>query len=392
MSSPIKVGVLTIGYGPYVSMGDDGLRGVKLALHQVGGVVAGRPIQLVTKFTDASPQRTLEMVEEVVLDDEVDFVIGPVSGNEGLALRNFARSRPDKVFLNGSAGAQEMTMHDPAPNFFSFSPTGQQVIAGLGNFAYQQLRHRKIVTIAEDYSFPYAQVGGFMVEFCRAGGSIIDKLWVPLGTSDYSAIIKAIPAEADAILVILGGTDAIEFIQQYEQSDQPKPMLGGLVTADQTVLSASDPNTGVLQGMISAGPTADDVDLPAWKQFVEQYHQLFKDGFHYPSFPGICYYLNCWAALLALEKTKGDARPAAFIPALSKLKFDSPVGQITLDRYRHVIMNNYITSIAQSREGILYRKQLQVVPNVSQTLGLSEADYLKLGWFTRDNPACGQFH
>lgn len=391
MSASIKIGILTIGYGPYSGMGEDGLRGVKIAVEGFSGLVAGRPIQLVVKSTDASPQRTLDMLEELILDDAVDLVIGPLSGNEGLATRNFANENPGKVFINGSAGAQEMTMHDGAPNFFSFSPNGVQMIAGLGHYAYHQLGLRRVVTIGEDYSFPYAQIGGFMAEFCTAGGEIIKKLWVPLGTDDYAPLIAQIPDEADAILVLLGGTDAIQFIRQYEASGKTKPMLGGTIAADQTVLSRSDPKTGVLQGMITCGPTADDYASKGWKTFVETYREMFPQALNYPSLFPALYYLNTHAALLALEHVKGDATPSALIPALTTLKFEGPMGAVALDRHRQAITTNFVATVARSNQGVLYRKQLQIATDVSQTLGMPEDKYLALGWFTRDNPTCAQF-
>ena len=62
--------------------------------------------------------------------------------------------------------------------------------------------------IAEDYSFPYTQVHGFMAEYCKAGGKVTHKAWVPLGTKDYSSVIAKLPHDVDAVCVVLGGADA----------------------------------------------------------------------------------------------------------------------------------------------------------------------------------------
>jgi branched-chain amino acid transport system substrate-binding protein len=37
------------------------------------------------------------------------------------------------------------------------------------------------VTVAADYSFGYTNFLGFAVDFCRAGGEIVERFWVPLG-------------------------------------------------------------------------------------------------------------------------------------------------------------------------------------------------------------------
>ena len=49
-------------------------------------------------------------------------------------------------------------------------------MAGLGDYAYNVKRYKTVVTIAEDYSFPYTQVFGFMAGFCKAGGHVPEEV------------------------------------------------------------------------------------------------------------------------------------------------------------------------------------------------------------------------
>ena len=67
---------------------------------------------------------------------------------------------------------------------------------------------------------------------------MVDKFWVPLGTKDYSSVVAKIPDDIDAVYVALGGADAVNFLTQYEQAGGNKPMIGGSITVDQTVLSS----------------------------------------------------------------------------------------------------------------------------------------------------------
>ncbi|XYH98450.1 hypothetical protein ACMHYB_01410 [Sorangium sp. So ce1128] len=39
-------------------------------------------------------------------------------------------------------------------------------------------------------------------------------------------------------------------------------------------------------------------------------------------------------------------------------------------------------------DGTLFTRLLKVIPEVNQTLGVPEEEYLKLGSFSRDNPSC----
>ena len=74
-------------------------------------------------------------------------------------------------------------------------------------------------------------------QLCK-GGHVVDKFWVPIGNKDFSSVIAAIPDDIDAIYVALGGADAVNFLTQYEQAGGDKPLIGGSITVDQTVLSS----------------------------------------------------------------------------------------------------------------------------------------------------------
>ena len=70
---------------------------------------------------------------------DADVMIGPLSGDESIAVANYAKQHPDKTFVDGSAGAQDTTLKVQAPNFFRFNGDGAQWNAGLGDIAYNKL-------------------------------------------------------------------------------------------------------------------------------------------------------------------------------------------------------------------------------------------------------------
>ncbi len=213
----IKIGLLATLLGPFKVMGEEGVRGATLALAEFGHEVGGVPVELVVEGTNAVPQTAVDSAYLLFARKNIDFLVGPLSGNEGLAIRDYAKTVPDRVFINGTAASQDITLRNPADNFFSFSMHGVQWMAGLGTYAYGKLGYRRVVTIGEDYSYPHAQVAGFMLEFCRAGGEIINKVWLPLGTTDFRPFLLALEGEIDAIFVALAGRDAVNFLEQYAQ-------------------------------------------------------------------------------------------------------------------------------------------------------------------------------
>src|SRR6202158_4095783 len=194
----IKVGLLATLEGPFTVLGQDGVRGAELALKEAGYKAGGKKIEVIKASSDASPDSAVKAARKLVEQDGVAILIGPLSGDEGLAVKDYAKTQPNVTFINGTSAAQDTTLRDPAPNFYRFTTDGAQWQAGLGEYAYATKGYKKIVTVAEDYSFPYTQVFGFMLGYCKAGGHVVDKFWVPIGNKDFSSIVASIPDGIDA--------------------------------------------------------------------------------------------------------------------------------------------------------------------------------------------------
>ena len=385
----IKIGVLATFEGAFAVLGDDSMRGAVMAIDDFGGKVGGKTIEIVKASSDGSPDSAVRAVRKLVEQDGVKVIVGPLSGDEGLAVKDYAKTKPDVTIVNGTSGAQDTTLRDPAPNFFRFSTDGAQWMAGLGEYAFKTKGYKRIATLAEDYSFPYTQVFGFMAPYCKAGGRVVKKFWVPIGTKDFSSVIAAMPDNIDAIYVVLGGSDSVNFLTQYQQAGGQAPLIGGSVTVDQTILGSKGKIHDVVVGTPSAGPIADNNDAPAWKKFVEQYKKL-PNAFPSPSLFAHGYYVNATALLTGLQKVNADVSDGGgkLRATLASLVLETPTGKVSLDKNRNAIADEFLTEVTKNSDGTLYNKLIKVVPQVNQTLGIPEAEFLALGKASRDNPSC----
>ena len=385
----LKIGVLATLEGPFAVPGQDSMRGADLALKQHKGMAGGKKIEFIKGSSNAQPDVAVNATRKLVEQDKVQIMIGPLSGSEGVAVKNYSKSQPGVTFINGSSGAQETTLVEPSPNFFRFNTDGAQWMVGLGDHALSK-GYKRMALISEDYSFPYSQVQGFMGGFCKAGGKMLSKVWVPLGTKDYAAAIAQIPSDVDALLVVLGGSDAVNFLTQYEQSGGDKPMIGGSITVDQTVLGYKGKRRESIVGTASAGPIADSIDTPEWKAFVDDYKASFKDALPSPSLFAFLYYVNTKAALDALDAVKGDLSDnhAKYRAALANLTLKTPVGDYKLDANRNAIGPTFITEVAKGPDGRFFNKVVKKIDSVDQTLNLGKAEFDKMGLGSRDNPNC----
>ncbi|MEM6943514.1 MAG: ABC transporter substrate-binding protein [Pseudomonadota bacterium] len=393
-AEPVKVGVLATLEGTYTVLGEDGIRGLRTALATHGETAGGRPIELVIAATDASPDSAVRAARKVVEQDGVDIVIGPLSGSEGIAIRDYSKTQPQVTFINGSSGAQETTYVTPSDNFFRFNMDGAQWSAGLGDYVFNEKGYEFVATIGEDYSFIYTQVFGFALEFCQAGGTITDRFWVPLGTKDFGSIIAALPEDVDAIYLGLGGGDAVNFLNQYQQAGGDANLIGGSIMVDGTVLSSKGSAKDALIGVPAAGPQADTWDNEAWQAYVKTYQDTFapEDRFPSPSLLATGYYNATSAALECLNSVEGklDDGQAAFRQCLRELELDAPNGKIVLDDNRQAIGTNFVIEVVESDSGDLLTQVVSVKEGVNQTLGMDAAKFASIGLPSRDVPECKQ--
>lgn len=387
--TPVKIGLLATLEGPFAAGGADGMRGAELAVRQAGGAVAGRKIEIVKASSNANPDVAVNAARKLVEQDKVDILVGPLSGGEGIAIKDYSKTQPQTTFINGGSGAQATTLVSPSPNFFRFNTEGAQWMVGLGKAAMDK-GYKRTMIIAEDYAFPYSQVQGFMAEYCRLGGKVPLKAWVPLGGKDYSSVIARIPKDVDALLVVLGGADAVNFLNQYEAAGGDKPMMGGSITVSQDVLNYRGKRRDSLVGTISAGPVADSFDGAEWKAFVADYQKNFPvsaGGFPSPSLFAYVYYVNMKAALDGLAAVNGDlgGQQAKYREALSKMVLKTPTGDVRLDANRQAIGTTFVTEVVKDAQGNLTTKVARKVDNIDQLLGMKKEEF-QMG--TRDVPAC----
>lgn len=389
---PLKVGVLATLEGTYTALGEDGVRGVRTALAQAGGAAAGREIELIIQSTDTSPDSAVRGARKLVEQDGVSIVLGPLSGSEGIAIRDYSKTQPDVTFINGISGAMETTYVTPSDNFFRFNTDGAQWSAGLGDYIYNEKGYEVIATVGEDYSFVYTQVFGLVTEFCAAGGEVSERLWVPLGTKDFGSIIAALPDDVDAIYLGLGGGDAVNFLNQYQQAGGDANLIGGSIMVDGTVLNSKGDAKNALIGTPSSGPQADTWDNENWQTYVKAYQDTFPPDQRFPS-PSLLatgYYNATSAMLQCVESVGGNLGEGQsdFRDCLTNLTLEAPNGTITLDENRQAIGTNFVSEVVEDENGNLVTQLVSLKENVNQTLGIDKAAFDAIGLPSRDTPAC----
>jgi ABC-type branched-subunit amino acid transport system substrate-binding protein len=388
----IRVGILVALEGAFAAGGADGVRNVELALKLAGDKAGGKKIETIVAATDTTPATTTRMARKLFEQDKVEIILGPLSGSEGIAMRDYSRTVPDKTVINGISGALETTWVNPSPNFFRFNLDGAQWGTGLGAYVVNKKGWKRVATVSADYSFGYTNFLGFAVDFCKAGGEIVERLWVPLGSGDYAGVIAKLPDNVDAIYLGVGGTDAINFLNQYQQAGGKAKLIGGSIMADPTVLSSKGKAKDALIGTPTSGPFATDNPAPEWQAYVKAYQDAFPADKRFPSptLFGVGYHVATLAMIAALNEINGDLSGGQkkLHASLSKLKLKTPLGVVSLNENRQATGSVFVTEVSANPDGTLSNKMVARVDNVNQTLGMTPDAFRKMGLPSRTTPDC----
>lgn len=381
---PLRIGVLSPLTGTLAGPGQDAIEGIKLAFEEIDYEIAGRPIQLFFEDSAASPTLTVQKTQRLVERDRVQLILGPLSGSEAIAVKDFAPRIPEVTIVVAGAASEDVTMRGIEPNVFRTSYSGAQVMFKFGEFAYEGLGYRKVATLGEDYAFPHTQIGGFIASFCLAGGEVPRRFWVPLGTADFSSIFPEIPADVDALMVTLGGADAVNFLQQAAEFGilDRVTILAGSVTVDATILrTAGD----LVEGVLSGSHYAQVLPYPEFEEF----NTRFEAEVGRPSsLFAADYYIAAKVAINALRQVDGNLDDQeAFREALRGVEIATPRGPFSFDEYQNVVLTAYINEV-RDVDGVFRNVVLQSFPDQTQFGPFDPDWYQAQPPFDRTNPVC----
>jgi branched-chain amino acid transport system substrate-binding protein len=378
LATPIKIGILTTCGGPFAPFETESFSGAKYALvkwaggkragtsprSQVkGATVAGHPIQISFGCSDATPDKAVSEARRLVESVKVNILLGPLSGDEGIAVANYAKTQPRAIFVNGTSGAQSTTLKVKAKNFFRFGGDGAQWMAGLGTYAYKTKHWRKVAVLGEDYSYPYTLAAGFIKEFCSLGGKVSSRVWAPLTTTDWSSYVTRLPRNVDGVLLLTGGSNTISAEKAYVSlgGNLATKMLGGASVMDPTSFGVGK----ALVGLAGGSPVPLGGTTGTWKRYVAGFKKV------YPKAPAdslftVLYYDGMQAIIQGLKQTNGNLGP---LPAtLATLHPTFPNGTVRLDANRNSIQPAYIVQIVRKGNGLTF-KTIRTIPKVTETFG-----------------------
>jgi branched-chain amino acid transport system substrate-binding protein len=381
-AAPFKLGLLTVKTGPLAQGGIQMEQGALTFLKEKNYTMGGRKVDFVSADTGGNPAGAKTKAQELVERDKVDVILGPLAAFELYAINDYIREH--KTPTLSLAAADNLTQRQPNPYLFRASATSSQAMHPMGHYAATELKLKRAFCIVEDFAFGYEQMGGFQASFQKDGGCVVNKLWPPIVTPDYTPYIAQI-GDCDGVCQGFAGSNPLRFMKAYASAGLTYPVVTGETGGDDALLKSFGEEA---LDLVSCCPYTLDLEIDGNQRFVGG---MLKNFNTIPGQYAALLYVSCQVVDAALTATGGDASDKEkFTAALKAVSLtDTPRGPLKFDHFGNVVGTFYVRRIGTegAKYGLkLWNKTIKTYENVSQFWTWPEQEYLAHPVYTRDYP------
>lgn len=189
-AKPIRIGFCTDLSGPYQEVdGPAGAEAIRMAIEEMGGTVAGRPVELLLGDHRNDPLHAASIAQKWFEQDGVDMLISGVNSDTSLAMTAVATKLGKPVFVVG-AGTTVQTRERASPFViqYAYDTAALATVPGL-LLTRQGLKRWFFVTA--DYPFGRELQAHGTAAVSAAGGTVVGAAINPHGASEFTPYIQA---------------------------------------------------------------------------------------------------------------------------------------------------------------------------------------------------------
>jgi branched-chain amino acid transport system substrate-binding protein len=337
---PIKVGYPMILSGPGALFGEPALKGAQMFVDEVNakGGVLGRKIELVPRDTKGNADEAVRVSRELILKDNVDFLVGTLTSAEGPAVSTIAKENKI-VFIAPIPKTDQLTapanLHPyvfrTASNTTIEGRTAAEIVA--------KWPVKKIATIAPDYAYGQDVAKAFIehIKKLKPEVEIVDQQWPKLGEADYTPFINAqMGKKPEAVFSALWGGHFLTFAKQakplkYFDNINYNFIAGGEgASIESTRTMGADYPVGIWGNAYDAFNW--ETAPPAHKDYIARVAAYTKED--PPSSWPVTGYVGMQMLTEAIKKAN-SVESDKVAKALLDLTIDTPIGKQTMNGKDH---------------------------------------------------------
>ncbi|MCL4761762.1 MAG: ABC transporter substrate-binding protein [Burkholderiales bacterium] len=308
----VRIGAPLEVSGRFVAYGAQGQRGVEMAVEAFGGSVAGHKIEVLLRDIQSTNQGTVSAMTELLENEKVDFVVGPItSGLVSAAVPAWRQRKPLWIVPGSSATSFEeaianepMVFHTYPWAYHYHDGTAKAIAAATG-------KGKRVAILYSDGSYGRSQIQAAKDHYAEAGFEIVATELVRENATDMSPVLQKIRiAKPDVLVGIVQTTDGIVLAKQIHVGRLGIPYLVGtaypqLQTWSEAVGEAANGWIGAttyLPGMATPADSKHPKLFPAMKDWEAAFRKKYNRD---PEFLDVTVYTSTAMLLLAIDRAGG---------------------------------------------------------------------------------------
>ena len=228
-------------------------------LNDAGGVL-GRHVRLLTVDGGAPPRQVAAEVETLIRLGGVDAVVGWHTSAVRRALAPRIAGRVPYVYTAQYEGGER------TPGVFLTGETPAGQLSPAMRLLARSAGARRWCVVGNDYIWPRATARSARQYARSCGAAVCEEIFVPLGTQEFGGVVRRVErCEADAVLMLLIGADAVHFNRAFAARGLHHRCLRLSTHMDENMLLATGP--GATENLWSAAAyfetlaTAESLDF-----------------------------------------------------------------------------------------------------------------------------------
>ncbi len=337
--APVKIGLVLPYTGVYAVLGESITQAMELVFAQENWTVAGRKIEMIKEDDEMKPPVGIRKTEKLIDSDKVDILTGPVHSGILMGMRDKVHNSKT-ILIVSNAGADAISRGRCSKWIFRVSFSNWQPNYPMGPWVAKHVS-KEVYVAAPNYAAGTEQIGAFKESFVPAGGKILGEDYPKLGETDYAPYLNKIrQSGAKAVYAFFSGTDAVNFVKQYDQFGlkQTIRLTGAGFLVEPDVLPAQGKSA---LGIISGHFYTPLLDNPTNQGFVKAFRAKFNnkmpDGFACQG------YDTAQVIVRALKAVNGNTQDKdKLVAAIEKTEFESPRGHFRFDPKTHNVIQPFI--------------------------------------------------
>jgi branched-chain amino acid transport system substrate-binding protein len=320
--------------------GEPALKGAQMFVEELNGKggVLGRKIELIPRDTKGNADEAVRVSRELILKDNVDFLVGTLTSAEGPAVSTIAKENKI-VFIAPIPKTDQLTAQANLHPYVFRTASNTTIEGRTAAEIVAKWPVKRIATIAPDYAYGQDVAKSFVehIKKLKPDVEIVDQQWPKLGEADYTPFINAqMGKKPEAVFSALWGGHFLTFAKQakplkYFDSINYNFIAGGEgASIESTRTMGDDYPVGIWGNAYDAFNWAGAP--PAHKEYMERIKAFTKQD--PPSSWPVTGYVAMQVLVEGIKKANStDSDKVA--AALKGITVDTPIGKQTIRAKDH---------------------------------------------------------